>query len=109
MAVGGFNSLLIETLQVSPVVATVATLSIVQGVAILLRPEVGGVIAPGLVTAVSLGIGFVPTGFIVLIVLAVGMEFWLHRRRGGLALRAVGFDSESSLRVGAARRADARR
>ncbi len=100
LAVGGFNSLLVVTLHVTPVVATVATLSIVQGVAILLRPEVGGVIAPDLVTLVALGIGFVPTCFIALVVIAVALEFWLHRRPGGLALRAVGFDNDSSLRVG---------
>jgi ABC-type Mn2+/Zn2+ transport system ATPase subunit len=83
LAVGGFNSLLVVTLHVTPVVATVATLSIVQGVAILLRPEVGGVIAPDLVTLVALGIGFVPTCFIALVVIAVALEFWLHRRPGG--------------------------
>jgi ribose transport system ATP-binding protein len=99
VAIGGFNALLIEKLNVSALVATVATMSIVQGIAILLRPNVDGVIAPDLVSLVSQGIGFVPGSFIGLCVVAALMEFWLHRRRG-LALRAVGFNGESSLRVG---------
>lgn len=100
VAVGGTNSMLIVGLRVNPVVATVATTSIIQGIAILLRPEVAGVIAPDLVSLVARGIGFIPVAFIGLVVVAVAMELWLYRGRRGLALRAVGFDAESSLRVG---------
>jgi ribose transport system ATP-binding protein len=32
--------------------------------------------------------------------LAVALEVWLYRGKGGLALRAVGFDAQSSDRVG---------
>ncbi|MEU5046886.1 ATP-binding cassette domain-containing protein [Streptomyces griseorubiginosus] len=98
--VGGFNSLLIEVLKVTPIVATVATMGIVQGIAIVLRPQPAGTIAPQLVSLVSQGIGFVPAAFIGLVAIALAMEFWLHRARRGLALRAVGFDGESSRRVG---------
>jgi ribose transport system ATP-binding protein len=100
IAVGGFNALLIVALKVPAIVATVATLGIVQGIAILMRPEPGGVIATDFVIGVSKGIGYIPYAFIGLVVLTLAMEYWLYRRRRGLALRAVGYDSDSALRVG---------
>jgi ribose transport system ATP-binding protein len=47
-----------------------------------------------------MGVGFVPTPFIVLAVLAIALEVWLYRTRGGLAVRGVGFNPEASNRVG---------
>jgi ribose transport system ATP-binding protein len=98
--VGAFNSLLIEVLKVTPIVATVASLGVIQGVAIVLRPKFGGIIAPGLSRAFGTSIGFVPISTIALVVIAVALEWWLYRRRSGLALRGVGFHAESALRVG---------
>ena len=99
-AIGGFNALMIGALKVSPIVATIATLGIVQGIAILLRPEPGGFIAPELLSAVSQGVGFVPGPFAVVVLVAIALEVWLYRSRGGLALRGVGFNSEASRRIG---------
>lgn len=100
LVVGGFNSVLIVALKVPAIVATVASLGIVQGVAILLRPEPGGVIAPDFVIGISRGVGYVPYVFIALVALVLCMEFWLYRRSRGLALRAAGYDSDSAERVG---------
>jgi ribose transport system ATP-binding protein len=100
VAVGAFNSLLIETLKVTPIVATVASLGVVQGVAIWLRPEYGGLIAPALNRTFALGIAFIPTTFIVVTALAIALEWWLYTSRRGLALRATGLRSDSALRVG---------
>ena len=100
LAVGGFNAFLIGMLKVNPIVATIATTGIVQGVAIILRPQPGGVIAPDLGTAFSMGVSFVPFPFIVLIAIAVALEVWMYRSRGGLAVRAVGFDPQAGNRVG---------
>jgi ribose transport system ATP-binding protein len=46
------------------------------------------------------GAGFVPYAFIGVVVLALGADLWLYRGRGGLRLRAVGFDEASSRRLG---------
>ncbi|MEU4453072.1 ATP-binding cassette domain-containing protein [Nocardioides sp. NPDC023903] len=100
IAVGGFNSLLIVVLKVPAIVATVASMGIVQGIAILLRPEPGGVIAPEFVAGVVHGLGYIPYAFIGLVALTIGMEYWLYRRGRGLALRAVGYDGESAFRLG---------
>jgi ribose transport system ATP-binding protein len=98
--VGSFNALLVGPLKVHAIVATIATTSIAGGIAIVLRPAPGGLIAPQLTTAFTGGIGFVPVSFLVLATLAIALEVWLNRGRGGLALRATGFNPESTNRVG---------
>ncbi len=100
IGVGVLNTVLIEVLQINAIVATIASLGIIQGISILIRPQIEGVIAFDLVTMVGQGIGYVPYAFIALVVLAVGLEFWLYRRPRGLALRALGFNMESSSRLG---------
>ncbi|WP_162246749.1 MULTISPECIES: ATP-binding cassette domain-containing protein [unclassified Rhodococcus (in: high G+C Gram-positive bacteria)] len=100
LVIGCLNAFLIERLKVNAIVATVATMAIIAGLAIVLRPKPEGSIAPGLNQMFSLGIGFIPAPFIVLVAIALGAEWWLQRRPAGLALRATGFDMESSRRVG---------
>ena len=100
LAVGAFNALLIEALNVTPIVATVASLGVVQGIAIWLRPEYGGIIAGDLYGVFAKSVGFIPISFIVVAALAIALEWWLYRTPRGLALRATGLRSESALRVG---------
>jgi ribose transport system ATP-binding protein len=100
LAVGAFNALLIEALNVPPIVATVASLGVVQGIAIWLRPEYGGIIAGDLYNVFAKSVGFIPISFIVVAVLAIALEWWLYKTRRGLALRGTGLRSESALRVG---------
>ncbi|RNM12173.1 ATP-binding cassette domain-containing protein [Nocardioides pocheonensis] len=100
LAVGGFNAFLIGVLKVNPIVATIATTGIIQGIAIILRPEPGGLIAPDLGESFSWGVGFIPFPFLVLIAIAVALELWMYRSHGGLAHRAIGFDPQASNRVG---------
>jgi ribose transport system ATP-binding protein len=98
--VGALNALLIGPLKVNPIVATIATLGIIQGIAIVLRPQPGGMIASDLGAAFSMGVGAIPAPFMLLVILTVALEIWLYRTRGGLALRAVGFNAQSSDRIG---------
>jgi ribose transport system ATP-binding protein len=100
VVVGLFNAFIIERLKVNAIVATIATMGIVQGVAIVLRPAPGGFIAPDLGTSFALGFAFVPVPFVALLGLALTLEWWLHRTKGGLGVRATGFDSTASNRVG---------
>jgi ribose transport system ATP-binding protein len=100
LAVGAFNALLIQALNVPPIVATVASLGVVQGIAIWLRPEYGGIIAGDLYGVFAASVGFIPISFIVVAALAIALEWWLYKTPRGLALRATGLRSESALRVG---------
>ena len=63
LAVGAFNALLIEALNVTPIVATVASLGVVQGIAIWLRPEYGGIIAERPARHLATSLGFIPISF----------------------------------------------
>ncbi|MCJ1674572.1 ATP-binding cassette domain-containing protein [Rathayibacter sp. VKM Ac-2929] len=100
LAIGGLNALMVIGLKVNSVVATIGTLGIVAGTAIVLRPQSGGIIAPDLGSLASLGVAFIPAPFAVLVAVAIGLEIWLTRSTSGLALRAAGFNEEASSRIG---------
>jgi ribose transport system ATP-binding protein len=100
IGIGLFNALLTGPLKVNSIVATLATLGILQGLSVVLRPQPDGFIAPELATWSGLGVAFVPGTFIAVLLVAGILDWWLSRSGSGLAFRAVGFDSESSRRVG---------
>jgi ribose transport system ATP-binding protein len=100
--VGLANGAFVRAVGVSPFVATIATMSVVQGLALLVRPVFGGTISPVLEKTLTGGIGFVPSVFLVLILGAMAADFWLHRTGGGLRTRATGFREEAARRNGVA-------
>jgi len=100
LAIGTWNAVLIGTLKINPIIATIATMGIVQGVAIVLRPQPAGTIAPSLSNVFTWGFGFLPLSFLIVVGLAIALEVWLYRSRAGLAVRAVGFNPEASRRLG---------
>ena len=104
LATGVFNATLIQVLRLPSIIATLGTLSILSGLALLLRSYPSGPINTDVITALTAGVGFVPYAFIGAVVLAVGADVWLYRTRRGLALRAVGRDETSSRRLGMATR-----
>jgi ribose/xylose/arabinose/galactoside ABC-type transport system permease subunit len=104
LATGVFNATLIQVFRLPSIIATLGTLSILTGLALLLRSYPSGPINTDVTTALTAGVGFVPYAFIGAVVLAVGADVWLYRSRRGLALRAVGRDETSSRRVGIATR-----
>ena len=100
LAVGAFNGVLIRGIGLTPVVATIATLSILQGTALALRSVPGGIIASRFTDTLNATVGFLPVSFLCLIVLAVAWDMWLHHSAGGLATRATGHDEEAARRIG---------
>jgi ribose transport system ATP-binding protein len=100
LAVGVFNTVLTHLLSIPSIVATIATLSVLQGVALMLRPTPDGLIDSGFMSYATAGIGFVPYAFIGVVVLALVLDRWLYRTRDGLVTRAVGFDETAAHRVG---------
>jgi ribose transport system ATP-binding protein len=100
LATGIFNALLIRVFRLPSIVATLGTLSILEGASLLLRAYPTGAINFDVTTALNSGVSFVPYAFIGVVVLALVADAWLYRTRAGLALRAVGFDSTSSRRLG---------
>ncbi len=100
LATGCFNATLIRVLGLPSIIATLGTLSILQGVSLLLRDHPEGQISSEFASAMTTSIGFMPIAFIGVLVLAALWDFWLYRSRGGLSVRAVGLDETSARRLG---------
>ena len=100
LATGVFNAVLIQLLRLPSIIATLGTLSILQGVALLLRDHPEGTINLDVIAVLTTSVGFVPLAFIGVVVLVVLADLWLYRTRAGLAMRAVGLDETSSRRLG---------
>ena len=100
LATGLFNALLIRALRLPSIVATLGTLSVLEGASLLLRSFPQGPINTDVTGALVSGVGFVPFAFVGVVVLAAVADLWLYRTRSGLALRAVGLDAISSRRLG---------
>lgn len=100
LAVGLFNTTLTHMLSIPSIVATIATLSVLQGIALMLRPTPAGLIDADFMSRATAGVGFVPYAFIGVVVLALALDLWLYRTRDGLVTRAVGFDETTARRVG---------
>ena len=100
VTVGVVNAFLIRRVRLPSIIATLATLSVMQGMSLVLRPVPGGEIDSNILDKLNTSIGFVPYAFIGVVVLAVIWDLWLYRTAGGLTVRAVGSDEESSRRIG---------
>lgn len=100
LATGIFNATLIRVLKLPSIIATLGTLSILQGASLLLRDHPEGFINADVIAALNTSVKFVPYAFIGVVVLAIVADVWLYRTRTGLALRAVGLDDTSSRRLG---------
>jgi ribose transport system ATP-binding protein len=100
LATGIFNALLIRIFRLPSIIATLGTLSILQGASLWLRDHPEGTISSDAVDALTTSWSFVPLAFIGVVVLALLADAWLYRSRAGMALRAVGLDETSSRRIG---------
>jgi len=100
IATGVFNALLIRVLRLPSIVATLGTLSVLEGASLLLRSYPQGAINTDVTNVLISAVSFVPLAFVGVVVLAALADLWLYRTRTGLALRSVGLDATSSRRLG---------
>ncbi len=100
VGLGLINAFVILGLRVHPIIATIATMGILEGVSILARPSPGGLVGTGLISVMSHQLGFLPVAFVVVVVIVILAEVWLRRTPAGLTLRAVGLADEASRRTG---------
>ena len=98
--VGIVNGGLVRFVGINSVIATIATLSILQGIALYLRPSPLGAISDDFMDFLRTRVGFVPISFVLIAAAAVAADIWLYRTRAGLEMRAVGFREEAALRNG---------
>jgi ribose transport system ATP-binding protein len=97
---GAVNASLVEGIQISPVIATIATLGILQGIGLALRPTAAGTIAPSLTTALTDKVWVFPVPLLVLAVLFVAADRWVRSSGRGLGLRSVGLNPQFAYRLG---------
>ncbi|SDY87130.1 ATP-binding cassette domain-containing protein [Herbiconiux ginsengi] len=100
VVVGLINAWLVERMKLSAVIATIATLGIVTGVALTLRPTPGGNISYELMSAITRSIGIFPIALLVLAVLVIAGDILLRRTGLGLRVRAVGINGLYANRLG---------
>ena len=100
--IGLFNAVLVRWIKLPSIIATLATLSILDGISLSLRPVAAGLINFDVLSTLTRTVGFVPIAFIVVCAVAVIWDIWLYATPGGLTLRAVGYDMQASRRIGAA-------
>jgi ribose transport system ATP-binding protein len=100
IGVGVCNAFLIRVLRLPSIVATLGTLSVLEGFSLLLRSYPQGAINSDVTGKLVTSVGFVPVAFAAVVVVAALADGWLYRSRSGLAFRAVGLDARSSRRLG---------
>ena len=101
MASGAFNGFFVAVLRMQPIVVTLATMFILQGVTLLIMDKPGGQVSPALADLL-LG-DAVPNILprpVLLIVLVLAAWAWLKRTNFGVAIYAVGGDVDSARAVG---------
>lgn len=105
MCVGAFNGIFVALLRLQPIVVTLATMFIVQGLTLLVMDKPGGFVSPSMGAAYMGDAipGLLPAS-VVLIGIVLLLWLWLKRTRYGLALYAIGSDPEASAATGLRRR-----
>ncbi|HSL25933.1 MAG TPA: amidohydrolase family protein [Acidimicrobiia bacterium] len=100
VGLGLVNAGLIRGVKIPSIIATLATMSILDGISLTLRPTAQGIINADFVAVLKASVGPIPIAFILVVLGAALLDVWLHASGSGLQLRAVGFDERSAKRSG---------
>jgi ribose transport system ATP-binding protein len=99
-AVGLLNGTMVRFAKFTPIVATLVTYIALQGISLVLRPFQAGYISFSILNAINHSVGPVALAFVAAVVVAIAMEWALHRARWGRSLRAIGSDPAAAFRLG---------
>lgn len=100
LAVGLINSFLIEGSKVAPVIATIATMGLAGGLALILRPTAGGLINFDMMSLLTYQVGPFPILIIVFFPMLLLGDWMIWRSGPGVRLRAVGLHPLFAQRLG---------
>ena len=100
VAIGLVNGGLVRFLRLPDLIATLATFSIVGGLALIVRPAPGGLLDSGFAGALVVRVWNVPVAFAVAVAAALLFELLLVRGRVGTRLYAVGSSEEAAYVAG---------
>ncbi len=109
LATGAANAVLVQVLRIPDLIATLASYSVVLGLALIVRPAPGGTVAGGFADFLTQRAGAWSPVFLVVVALFLAVELLLLRGRLGARLYAAGSSPEGAeaagLRVGRIRAA----
>jgi ribose/xylose/arabinose/galactoside ABC-type transport system permease subunit len=100
LALGLVNAGLARGVKIPSIIATLATLSILDGISLTLRETPSGTIDPAFVDLLNTTVGPVPVAFLLVVAAVIVLDYWLFATRSGLVVRATGFDERSAKRSG---------
>lgn len=100
LLVGLVNAWLVEKMRLSAVIATIATLGIVSGIALALRPTPKGMIGFETMSALTAAVGILPIPLLFIVLIAVAGDLLLRRTGMGMRVRAVGMNGLYADRLG---------
>lgn len=96
LMIGLANGYGVARLNVHPIIMTLATMSIAQGIALLLRPIPGGDVPAWLIGAVNGNLWAIPGSLLWIVVPACAAAWLLYRRPFGVHLFAAGGNAENA-------------
>jgi ribose transport system ATP-binding protein len=99
--IGLINGFLVRVVKLSPLITTLAMFIALQGVSLSLRSTPDGFFRREIAHTLNLRFGFLPVAFIVVVIVAIGLEIILRKTRFGMGVRAVGSNEVSAYRLGA--------
>jgi len=100
LAVGSINGAIIQGLAVNAVIVTLAMFMLLRGLSLTFRDRPEGSIDERVTDIISAKLGPIPVSIIVVIAGMMILEVVLRRSRAGLALRAIGSNSDAAARIG---------
>jgi ribose transport system permease protein len=97
MATGAFNGFFVAFFRLQPIVVTLSTMFIVQGVTLLVMDKPGGMVPIGLSNALALDAvpNLIPMALVLLGIIVL-LWLWLKSTRLGTAIYAIGSDMEAA-------------
>lgn len=101
MLVGAFNGFFIAFVRLQPIVVTLSTMFIVQGITLLFLDKPGGFVSPSLGSFFlgDLIPGWIPMPIVLLVVVGL-FWLWMKRTRFGTAIYAIGSDPNAAAAAG---------
>lgn len=92
-AAGMINGLIVHYAKIAPILVTLATMSIYQGVALFVLPSPGGEVPVGLSNVLTGDVASIPIAVIIIVLLVF---FWIWARRTTLVLNLLSIGSDQT-------------
>jgi ribose transport system ATP-binding protein len=100
LLIGALNGTLILGLQIPDLISTLATYSLVLGLALIVRPSPGGNVSDAFSDLITMRVSWLPVASLVVLAMIAAGEFCLIRSRIGVRLYATGSRPEAAFVAG---------